>query len=141
MEATTGARPAGATPCRERRTPSCGEGVIPRAVLPAAAGAAQAEGREVADTVLVIGGDHLGGMAGHLRRRFGEVQHVNGRTRHTVEIPAGTEVVVVLVDYVSHSLADSVKRQAKARGLPCIHARRNWSTVRTALEQRLEAEG
>lgn len=85
--------------------------------------------------VLVIGGDHLGAIAGNLAELgFGAVQHVKGRTEKRVEIPAGTELILVLVDYVNHNLARWVKEQAKDRRLPIIFARRSWSSICQSLQ-------
>ncbi|MBP2018178.1 hypothetical protein J2Z79_001577 [Symbiobacterium terraclitae] len=85
--------------------------------------------------VLVIGGDHLGSIGQNLRNiGFTDVKHVTGRTERRVEIPAGTELVIVLIDYVNHNLARWVKEQAKARQLPIIFARRSWSAICTSLQ-------
>lgn len=80
--------------------------------------------------VLIIGGDHLGSIAQNLRSLgFDAIAHVKGRTERRVEIPAGTDLVVVLIDYVNHNLAKWVKEQAKARNLPIIFSRRSWSAI------------
>lgn len=85
--------------------------------------------------VLVIGGDHLGSIGQNLRNiGFTAVKHITGRTERRIEIPAGTELVVVLIDYVNHNLARAVKEQAKARQLPIIFARRSWSAICASLQ-------
>ncbi|MBY6274954.1 MAG: dihydroorotate dehydrogenase [Symbiobacterium thermophilum] len=90
--------------------------------------------KEVWAVVLVIGGDHLGSIDEHLRRLgYRSVKHVTGRSERRVEIPSGTELVVVLIDYVNHNLARWVKQQAKARGLPIIFSRRSWSSICASL--------
>jgi len=89
----------------------------------------------VSAVVLVIGGDHLGSIGQNLRNLgYADVKHVTGRTERRVEIPAGTELVVVLIDYVNHNLARWVKEQAKARQLPIIFARRSWSAICASLQ-------
>ncbi len=85
--------------------------------------------------VLVIGGDHLGSIASNLEGLgYKSIQHVKGRTEKRVDIPAGTELVLVLVDYVNHNLARWVKDQAKARKLPIVFSRRSWSDICRNLE-------
>lgn len=85
--------------------------------------------------VLVIGGDHLGAIAGNLAGLgFGDVHHVKGRNEKRVDIPAGTQLILVLVDYVNHNLAKWVKEQAKAQGLPIVFARRSWSAICQSLQ-------
>ncbi len=85
--------------------------------------------------VLIIGGDHLGSIDQNLRQLgFRAIKHVKGRNERRVDIPADTEMVVVLIDYVNHNLARWVKQQAKARGLPIIFSRRSWSSICTSLQ-------
>jgi len=89
----------------------------------------------VSALVLVIGGDHLGSIGQNLLNMgFKAVKHVTGRTERRVEIPAGTELVVVLIDYVNHNLARWVKEQAKARQVPIIFSRRSWSSICSSLQ-------
>ncbi|MFZ5817586.1 MAG: DUF2325 domain-containing protein [Bacillota bacterium] len=85
--------------------------------------------------VLIIGGDHLGSINQNLRGLgFDAIHHVKGRTEKRVEIPAGTDLIVVLIDYVNHNLARWVKEQAKARSLPIIFSRRSWSAICQSLQ-------
>lgn len=85
--------------------------------------------------VLIIGGDHLGSIAQNLRSLgYDSIHHVKGRTEKRVEIPAGTDLVVVLIDYVNHNLAKWVKEHAKARNLPIIFSRRSWSAICQSLQ-------
>lgn len=85
--------------------------------------------------VLIIGGDHLGSIAPNLRNMgFSAIHHVKGRTEKRVDIPAETELVVVLIDYVNHNLARWVKEQAKSRNLPIIFSRRSWSAICQSLQ-------
>lgn len=85
--------------------------------------------------VLVVGGDHLGSIAENLRGLgYGEVVHVTGRNERRLDIPAGTRLILVLVDYVNHNLARWVKDQAKAQGIPAVFTRRSWSSVCRSLQ-------
>lgn len=90
--------------------------------------------KEVWAMVVIIGGDHLGSIGQNLRQLgFSAIRHVKGRNERRVEIPAGTELVVVLIDYVNHNLARWVKQQAKARNVPIIFCRRSWSSICSSL--------
>lgn len=85
--------------------------------------------------VLVIGGDHLGAIGENLEGLgFGRIHHVKGRTEKRVEIPAGTGLIVVLVDFVNHNLARWVKEQAKVRRVPIVFSRRSWSAICQSLQ-------
>lgn len=85
--------------------------------------------------VLVVGGDHLGSIGENLRQLgYGDVIHVTGRNERRVDIPAGTRLILVLVDYVNHNLARWVKDQAKAQGIPTVFTRRSWSSVCQSLQ-------
>ncbi len=86
--------------------------------------------------VLVVGGDHLGAIRSNLESLgLGSVHHVRGRNVGRVDIPAGTQLVVVLVDYINHNLARKVKAEAKRRELPVVFARRSWSAICQSLER------
>ncbi|RDV80709.1 DUF2325 domain-containing protein [Ammonifex thiophilus] len=93
--------------------------------------------------VVVVGGDRLGQIPARLVDfGFKEVVHVTGRKVRDIccQIPVETRLIVVLIDYVNHALAEKVKEEAKKRGVPVIFARRAWSTIYFQLG-RLELKG
>ncbi|HYF92381.1 MAG TPA: DUF2325 domain-containing protein [Symbiobacteriaceae bacterium] len=65
---------------------------------------------------------------------FAAVQHIKGRNQHRLQIAAGTELVVVLVDCVNHNLAKWVKAEAKTHNVPISCARRSWSAIYESLQ-------
>lgn len=84
--------------------------------------------------VLVVGGDRIGGIVeGLTSLGYGPVRHHRGRAVRPVAIPADTTLVVVLIDYCSHSLMASVRQMAKARGIPVVYGRRSWAALAPAV--------
>jgi len=79
-------------------------------------------------TALVVGGDYIRpiekAIAGKGVKR---IEHWDGRkkgyTRKT--LPKDTGLVVLLCDYISHSLAKKVREDAEREGLPVIYCRRS----------------
>ena len=87
-------------------------------------------------SVLVVGGDHLGGITSKLKLLgYTEVKHLSGRKKghFTVDLPCQVDVILVLIDYVSHGLAEKVKEEARGRGIKTVFARRAWSHIFKAL--------
>jgi len=88
-------------------------------------------------SILLVGGDFLGGIVESLFEKGAtEVNHWDGRSPKTVgrEIPTGTDLVVVLTDYVNHSLCRLVKAKCKKTGCPIVYSRRSWSDLEKALD-------
>ncbi|MET3287862.1 DUF2325 domain-containing protein [Brevibacillus fluminis] len=86
--------------------------------------------------ILVIGGDRLGNIVNLLQDRgFREVHHVTGRksSQTSVKIPAGTDLILVLTDFVNHNLAKTVKCQAKERELPILFCKRSCAAIEKVL--------
>ena len=75
---------------------------------------------------LIVGGDNVEAIKDELQAQgIHKVTHWNGRKhgdKHYV-IPGNTELIVVLVNYVNHSLSCKVKREAKRLNLPVIYSR------------------
>ncbi len=91
-------------------------------------------------SILVVGADHLGGIEKNLASLgFTQIRHVSGRkaTQIATEIPRGTDMVLVLTDYVNHNLASAVKEQAKQRQVSVVFARRSWSWVSRKIDEAL----
>lgn len=91
-------------------------------------------------SILVVGADHLGGISKNLSSLgFTDIKHVSGRkaAQACTEIPSGTDMVLVLIDYVNHNLAVAVKEQAKQRRINVVFARRSWSWVSSKIAEAL----
>jgi hypothetical protein len=75
---------------------------------------------------LVVGGDNIESLRDELQAQgIAQVTHWNGRKhgdKHYV-IPRNVELIVVLVNFVNHSLSTKVKKEAKRLNLPVIFSR------------------
>lgn len=87
-------------------------------------------------TVLIVGGDYIE----PLRREIAahgvtQVEHWTGRKPGDLrrELPAGTRLIVVLCDYISHQLRIALKRQATRERVPLLYCRRSANELRSKL--------
>ena len=71
-------------------------------------------------SVVVIGGDYLGGIEKNLYSLgVTELVHISGRKaldKNKISLPKATAFVLVLTDYVNHGAAQNVKFLAKDPG-------------------------
>ncbi|MBT9141167.1 MAG: hypothetical protein DDT30_01754 [Dehalococcoidia bacterium] len=86
-------------------------------------------------TVLLVGADRLGNMPKELEDHgASKIIHWSGRKEKNKDIPRHVDMILVVHDYVSHALMDSVKGQAKRRRLPILFAKRGVSELKQALK-------
>lgn len=84
-------------------------------------------------TALIIGGDNLGSIPGKLHQKgYDQVEHINGRKGWDKKtgIPFKVEkadLVIVFVDYLSHSIAKSTKEKIRSLNANAIYTKRSWS--------------
>ena len=84
-------------------------------------------------TVLIVGADKLGKLPQELEQHgCQEVIHWAGRKKTSVkkEIPINVDFVVILHDYVSHRLMNSIKGQAKRLRLPVVFSKRSVADIK-----------
>lgn len=82
--------------------------------------------------VLVIGGDRVGAIESMLQEKgFRHVYHVSGRKKSDVKaiIPSDTELILVFINFVSHSLCRNIKKLAKQKQVPIVFCRRSCDAV------------
>ncbi len=89
-------------------------------------------------TALIVGGDYVEPLKREIRTHGHEhVEHWDGRkvgfTRKS--IPGGTQLIVILCDYVSHSLSIALKRQANRNNVPLVFCRRSANDLRRKLDE------
>ena len=87
---------------------------------------------------LIIGGDHVERYDRFLRERgFTSVTHWDGRRKSEChrQLPQTLDLVVIMVDQVSHGLLYKMRRQADDRHLPVIYTRRSVTQLAQALDQ------
>jgi hypothetical protein len=84
-------------------------------------------------TALIIGGDNLGNIPGKLSKKgYDTIEHIDGRKGwdrragipHRVE---KADLVIVFVDYLSHSIARSTKEKLRSLNANAIYTKRSWA--------------
>lgn len=88
--------------------------------------------------LLIVGGDHLGGIVDKLTNiGFDEVLHISGRKCQTVKkgIPENVDSILVLTDYINHNLSKVIKQKAKEQSLPIYFAKRSWCSIHQAFAE------
>ena len=84
-------------------------------------------------SVIIVGGDRLGSIPEKLRTAgFDEIQRLTGRKRRKAQefdIPEEMDLVLVLTDYLSHNLMQTVKKEAKKKNISLVFSRRSWSSI------------
>ena len=89
-------------------------------------------------SILVVGADHLGDIAINLKNMgYHSLTHLKGRKniqRRCLQIPEGTDLVLVMTDYVDHNIARLIRDRAKSLSIPVVYSKRSW----TYLSQKLK---
>jgi hypothetical protein len=83
---------------------------------------------------LIIGGDNVDGIRDELvAQGIRKVTHWSGRKHGDKNhaIPLNVELIVVLVNYVNHSLSVKVKKEAKRLQVPVIYSRNSRHSFAT----------
>jgi hypothetical protein len=90
-------------------------------------------------SILVVGADHLGDIATNLKNMgCKNLTHVKGRKnlqKRNLHIPEGTDLVLVMTDYVDHNIARSIRDRAKGLSIPVIFSKRSWAYLTQKLDQ------
>ena len=87
-------------------------------------------------SVLIVGGDYVTSFK-HLisTQNYARVEHWNGRKKgfNKRQIPNETQLVIVICDFVNHSLANSVKEKANRDGIPLMFCHRSVNELKDKL--------
>ena len=89
-------------------------------------------------TVMVVGGDRLGGIKDGLKEKgYSEITHISGRKPGHVKknISGDLDLVLVLTDYVGTKLSKTVKARAKECNTTVLFARRSWSCIAKEMDR------
>ncbi|MCL6634354.1 MAG: DUF2325 domain-containing protein [Peptococcaceae bacterium] len=54
--------------------------------------------------------------------------------RRSLQIPEGTDLVLVMTDYVDHNIARTIREKAKSQCTPVIFSKRSWSYLSQKLK-------
>lgn len=75
---------------------------------------------------LIVGGDKVATIKDELfGRGIVDIEHWNGRKpgeKYRV-IPKNTELIVVVTNFINHSLASKIKKEAKRLNLPVMYSK------------------
>ncbi len=83
-------------------------------------------------SILVVGGDKLGSIFQKLTENgFSEIQHISGRKPgdKKIKISYETDLVLVLVDFINHSLMNVIKKESKKYGVQITFSKRSWIQI------------
>ena len=80
-------------------------------------------------SIVVVGGDKIGNIIQKLSENgFSEIQHISGRkpADKKFKISYETDLVLVLVDFINHSLMNTIKKESKKYGVQITFSKRSW---------------
>ena len=95
-------------------------------------------------TAVIVGGDYIKPIEKVFAGKgVTRVEHWTGRKAGDLRktIPRDTKIVVLLCDYLSHSLAKKVREYADRLGLPVIYCRRSLGQFCRKLDDFIESGG
>ncbi|RFC32262.1 MAG: hypothetical protein DID92_2727745250 [Candidatus Nitrotoga sp. SPKER] len=75
---------------------------------------------------LIVGGDKVTTIRNELfGRGIVDIEHWNGRKpgEQSRVIPKNTELIVVVTNFINHSLAEKIKKEAKRLNLPVMYSK------------------
>ena len=89
---------------------------------------------------VIVGADRLGNIPELLgSHNIRIIHHVSGRDpahqRRTLQLPSGTELVILLTDFLGHNVMKSFRQAAQRSGARVMACRRSVCAMQQALEQ------
>ncbi len=89
---------------------------------------------------VVVGADRLGNIPDLLgSHNIRIIHHVSGREpshqRRMLQLPSGTELVILLTDFLGHNVMKSFRQAAQRSGARVMACRRSVCAMQQALEQ------
>lgn len=91
-------------------------------------------------SAVVVGADRLGNIPDLLRgHNISITHHISGRDpahqKKTLALPSGTEVVILLTDFLGHNVMKTFRNAAQKSGVRVVACRRSVCAMQQALEQ------
>lgn len=89
---------------------------------------------------VVVGADRLGNIP-HLlsEHNIRITHHVSGRDashqRRTMQLPTGTELVILMTDFLGHNVMKAFRQAAQRSGIRVLACRRSVCALKQALDQ------
>ncbi len=92
---------------------------------------------------VVVGADRLGKIPQLLKQHNIRVsRHISGRDpahqKKGLQLPSGTEVLILLTDFLGHNVMKSFRAAAQQAGVPILACKRSVSSLQLALEKGVE---
>lgn len=89
---------------------------------------------------VVVGADRLGNIPDLLRdHSINIIHHISGRDpshqRRALQLPSGTELVILLTDFLGHNVMKSFRQAAQRSGARVLACRRSVCAMQQTLEQ------
>ncbi|MDT8719574.1 DUF2325 domain-containing protein [Clostridium sp. 19966] len=89
---------------------------------------------------LIIGGDNLGTIENKLKQKgFENIQHITGRKDYQKinEKMKGINIdlIIILVDYINHSVMHNVKKASKKMDAKTIFTKRSWVYIENHINE------
>jgi len=91
-------------------------------------------------SAVVVGADRLGNIPSLLREHnIAITHHITGRDpahqKKAPQIPSGTQVVILLTDFLGHNVMKTFRNAAQKGGVQVVACRRSVCSMQQALEQ------
>jgi len=91
-------------------------------------------------SAVIVGADRLGNIPELLRgHNISITHHISGRDpahqKKTLSLPSGTQVVILLTDFLGHNVMKTFRNAAQKSGVRVVACRRSVCAVQQALEQ------
>lgn len=90
-------------------------------------------------SLFIAGGDGLGKITHKMKKiGFDDIIHFPGRKKsvyRNFQLPSEVEFVLVLTDYINHSLMQKIKDEARSKDIKLLFAKRSWSSIHKKLEE------
>ena len=91
-------------------------------------------------SAVIIGADRLGNIPDLLKgHNIAITHHISGRDpshqKKTLQLPSGTELVILLTDFLGHNVMKTCRTAAPRAGIRVVACRRSVCSMRQALQQ------
>jgi len=89
---------------------------------------------------VIVGADRLGNIPSLLREHnISITHHISGRDpahqKRTLHLPTGTEIVILLTDFLGHNVMKTFRQAAQRSGIQVVACRRSVCAMQQALSQ------
>lgn len=90
-------------------------------------------------SAVIVGADRLGNIPDLLKRlNIAISHHISGRDpshqKKTLQLPSGTDLVILLTDFLGHNVMKTFRQAAQRAGIQVIACRRSVCSMQQALE-------